>query len=540
MSSTHRLLTALVVGVLLLRGSDLLATGKFYVALSGDDNSDGRTPETAWQSVSRAAATAVAGDTIFIKAGHYRRERVVVKNSGTAEAPIVFQGYKDQPGDAPDPKYRPGDRLSPDVLPVLDGENAKAPGIQCEGKSYIEFRRLGLTRFSTGIYSYKSQHIVLDSVLAVNLGSVGLNLLDCAHCTVRNCVVTDAGDDNIILLRTHNSVVENCKTYGVIFDPPPAAPDYYIVLCDGHDNVVRDCLSWNLHPEQPVHPGHGIGIKDQARADGYPAPHSCNNKIINCVARNNGESFFVAHEAHHNEFVNCTVLHQWRTAKNRWNEGINIRDGAHDNVFRNCRVEGARCGATIQDTVEGPKGPDGKPVAQICSGNVLANCVFTDAQDAFEIWNAVDNQFRNCVVENVEDVLVRFLEGKNQGTVLRNTIVANVRGAYLHADKSGGDVRFTYSNFWGNRFPPPDGVGNLAKDPLFADPAKKDFHLRSAEGRWDAASSCWVKDQQTSPCIDAGDPSDGCAAEPQPNGGRINIGAYGGTAEASKSRPRGG
>ena len=48
------------------------------------------------------------------------------------------------------------------------------------------------------------------------------------------------------------------------------------------------------------------------------------------------------------------------------------------------------------------------------------------------------------------------------------TIVANVRGAYLHADKSGGDVRFTYSNFWGNRFPPPDGVGNLAKDPLFA------------------------------------------------------------------------
>jgi len=39
----------------------------------------------------------------------------------------------------------------------------------------------------------------------------------------------------------------------------------------------------------------------------------------------------------------------------------------------------------------------------------------------------------------------------------------------------------------------------------------------------------------TSPCIDAGDPNSPVAEEPQPNGGRINLGTYGGTAEASKS-----
>ena len=42
-------------------------------------------------------------------------------------------------------------------------------------------------------------------------------------------------------------------------------------------------------------------------------------------------------------------------------------------------------------------------------------------------------------------------------------------------------------------------------------------------------------DEVTSPCIDAGDPMSPIGREPFPNGGRINMGAYGGTAEASKS-----
>ena len=36
-------------------------------------------------------------------------------------------------------------------------------------------------------------------------------------------------------------------------------------------------------------------------------------------------------------------------------------------------------------------------------------------------------------------------------------------------------------------------------------------------------------------CIDAGDPCDPIGVEPNPNGTRINMGAYGGTAQASKS-----
>jgi hypothetical protein len=62
-----------------------------------------------------------------------------------------------------------------------------------------------------------------------------------------------------------------------------------------------------------------------------------------------------------------------------------------------------------------------------------------------------------------------------------------------------------------------------------------DYHLKSQAGRWDANEGRWTKDEVTSPCIDAGDPASPIGLEPFPNGGIINMGAYGGTAEASKS-----
>jgi len=80
------------------------------------------------------------------------------------------------------------------------------------------------------------------------------------------------------------------------------------------------------------------------------------------------------------------------------------------------------------------------------------------------------------------------------------------------------------------------GEGNIEADPLFADAGAGDFHLQSAAGRWDADAEAWVVDGQTSPCIDAGDPADpNWVAELWPHGRRINMGTFGGTAEASLS-----
>jgi hypothetical protein len=81
--------------------------------------------------------------------------------------------------------------------------------------------------------------------------------------------------------------------------------------------------------------------------------------------------------------------------------------------------------------------------------------------------------------------------------------------------------------------------GNINSDPCFVsfdpngDPNLWDFHLQSAYGRWEPNSQNWVTDSNTSSCIDTGDPNSNWSGEPWPNGKHINMGAYGGTTQAS-------
>ncbi len=84
------------------------------------------------------------------------------------------------------------------------------------------------------------------------------------------------------------------------------------------------------------------------------------------------------------------------------------------------------------------------------------------------------------------------------------------------------------------------GIGNFDVDPLFADIHGNDFHLQSAAGRWNPNTKTWINDSQTSRCIDAGSPGMGIGQETSANGlqaanVRINLGAYGGTPEASRT-----
>lgn len=112
--------------------------------------------------------------------------------------------------------------------------------------------------------------------------------------------------------------------------------------------------------------------------------------------------------------------------------------------------------------------------------------------------------------------------------ILWNNIGSN--GAQIYSN-GGGSVVVTYSDIQGGW----EGDTNIDVDPLFADPENGDYHLKSQAGRWDPFSESWIMDDVTSPCIDAGDPASPLGDEPSPNGGIINMGAYGGTSEASKS-----
>lgn len=75
---------------------------------------------------------------------------------------------------------------------------------------------------------------------------------------------------------------------------------------------------------------------------------------------------------------------------------------------------------------------------------------------------------------------------------------------------------------------------SLSADPRFVNPIAGDFHLRSTAGRF-LPGTGFVNDAETSPLLDAADPATPFNLETAPNGGRANIGAYGRSAEASRS-----
>lgn len=172
------------------------------------------------------------------------------------------------------------------------------------------------------------------------------------------------------------------------------------------------------------------------------------------------------------------------------------------------------------------------------------------------------------VLHNPDDFAVSFYSGEGYDSILKNFIIKNNFMAVFIAGSSptisnltiidnlygieasaGSEPDISNIIFWNNsysdlfgcgvRYSRIDdaraGQGNIDVDPLFVDPGSGDYHLRSNRGRYWPEHDVWVLDRLTSPCIDGGDPNAEPLNEPVPNGFRINMGAYGGTAQASLS-----
>ena len=201
---------------------------------------------------------------------------------------------------------------------------------------------------------------------------------------------------------------------------------------------------------------------------------------------------------------------------------------------------------------------------------VLSNCIFS-SNKAISSGGGIYNRGGRAILTNCTFVQHSSQNGNALGCdeyyfrpyslpdsnlELINCILWNGGNEIWNNDSS--IVNISYSDIQGGQasiYDPCEaiiwGEGNIDVDPDFVragywtQPSPRqpnssvwiegDYHLKSEAGRWDTLSESWVTDNLTSPCIDAGDPNSPVAFEPEPNGGRINMGAYGGTAEASKS-----
>jgi len=167
---------------------------------------------------------------------------------------------------------------------------------------------------------------------------------------------------------------------------------------------------------------------------------------------------------------------------------------------------------------------------------IVTNCTFTGNSATWGggMYNNTDSKpiLNNC------SFTTNFARGTGGGIFSRANACPKLTNCILWADApqevyvSDGSAIIIYSDIQGG-WP---GLGNIDADPLFVDPDNGDYHLKSTAGRWDPISQTWALDDVNSPCIDAGNPGCPLGEEPnEPSNTRINMGAYGGTAEASKS-----
>lgn len=118
------------------------------------------------------------------------------------------------------------------------------------------------------------------------------------------------------------------------------------------------------------------------------------------------------------------------------------------------------------------------------------------------------------------------------GEYMPSICYTTVAGGWPGQGNLGMDPMFVSRGRWADRDRPDVTVGPIDPRAVWI---SGDYHLQSRAGRWDSKAAAWVQDPATSPCIDAGDPTSPISGEPSPNGGVINMGAFGGTTEASRS-----
>jgi hypothetical protein len=240
--------------------------------------------------------------------------------------------------------------------------------------------------------------------------------------------------------------------------------------------------------------------------------------------------------------------------------GFTVRD------ISNGAIYGNHTHATISHCIISGNGPCSATVIENCDG-IISNCLITDNLTiyycgVYPVVMGCHGVIKNCTIANNASG-IGILDGGE--TTIENCIIHGNGDPNIFEPQilvgAGGTLNISYSNLQGG-LPGISsdgtvnwGIGNIEADPCFVrlgawdygpwpwELAEGDYHLKSEGWRLSEYGPWWVYDDVTSRSIDWGNP--GCPLgeelmsiprDPDNMYGvnvRINMGAYGGTAEAS-------
>ena len=309
-------------------GQTLSAT--YYVATTGSDLNDGRTSDTAFKSIEKAAEVAQMGDLVWIRGGTYK-EYVRFLNSGSPTNPIVFEPY-------------PGEHV------VIDGSLVPT-----------DLDNLGHHR---PLLKVVGNHITLRGLEAIN-AALDTVLITGTHATLENLHIHHGYRSGIRLVETWdarilNSIIDHMFDYG----SEGQDADCISVSGDGpggrhtfKNNTLFDCSDDGLDTWKSTgnliegniahHMGQGLGgngfgfklgpgggnivrfnISHNNRTGGFTTNGAGFNRLYNNTAFRNPVSNFVAYtlpnslinnlSAEGEVVIEATSVHR----KNSWNFGI--------------------------------------------------------------------------------------------------------------------------------------------------------------------------------------------------------------------------
>jgi hypothetical protein len=464
-----------------------------------------------YPTIQAAINASVAGDIVLVAPGTY---------TGDGNRDIDFKGK---------------------AITVKSEEGPQTCIIDCQGSEDDPHR---------GFYFHSSEdpNSVLQGLTIIN-GYVdvgGAIACDGASPTIRNCVLRNntaylhrsGGYGGGIYCAYSDAFVSDCvireNTARIWYAIIPVGGLGGGIYCFKGKPTISKCI---------IESNHGLGPGEVGIAGIYCAESDAT--IISCIVRSSNHIGICVNKGEPT-IVNCLIENNLY--------GITCHSGGCTTIqgctIRGNIVTGIQCerGAAVVtcSLIVGNGRTQGGGVYCRFTNLLLQNCTIVSncRQPAYSCAGVHCLDDSNCEVRNC-------IVWRNGPSDLPNELVVSRDGAFcIVAYSSVENGRGGTSEWSGGRLL--WEVCNVGTNPCFRDPGywdpngtkdnpnddfwiNGDYHLKSQAGRWDPNSEGWVVDDVTSPCIDAGDPNNHVGHEPLPNGGRINMGAYGGTVEASKS-----
>jgi len=344
------------------------------------------------------------------------------------------------------------------------------------------------------------------------------------NCVITGCRATSSNSSAIGggIYCSGSTIIENCEiSYNIAEVLQSGSPGLVAggggIYCEGSPTLIRCTVAYNQAiGGDDIHLG---GNGANAYGGGIYAHAYGDVTVIDCVITENMASGGAADGSAYSQNGNACGggIYGKATVRNS-KISYNRVEGGGDYIFR---PEGNAYGGGIY-----------------CLSGPITNCLVVG--NGAEVWSGVWAEVRGTGIYLEGDIVV------DKCTILHNESYEG--GASVDGQTSStSHPTITNSIIWDNNGPDVSnctaeycciedvypGTGNIHVDPFFSD--DYDYHLKSQAGRWNPNTESWFTDAVTSPCIDAGDPLSPIGQEAFPNGGIINMGAYGGTVEASKS-----